>query len=109
MNTTEKLSMVKTLLGIENTDTQEDSLIQVYLTAAEKEIISWRYSLSSKVVDTVPAEYEMTQIFAVIAGYSQSGAEGQTSHSENSISRTFSYPDMLHYIRKNVIPFCGLI
>ena len=108
MNTTEKLSMVKTLLGIENTDTQEDSLIQVYLAAAEKEIISWRYSLSSKVVDTVPAEYEMTQIFAVVAGYSQSGAESQLSHSENGISRTFSYPDMIHYIRKNVLPICGV-
>lgn len=108
MNTTEKLSMVKTLLGIENTDTQEDSLIQVYLTAAEKEIISWRYSLSSKVVDTVPAEYEMTQIFAVVSGYSQSGAESQLSHSENGISRTFSYPDMIHYIRNNVLPICGV-
>lgn len=109
MNADEKLKMVKTLLDIAEFDTSEDSFIKVYLTAAEKEIISWRYSLSSKTVDTVPAEYEMTQIFAVIAGYSQSGAEGQTSHSENSISRTFSYPDMLHYIRKNVIPFCGLI
>lgn len=109
MNDTEKLKMVKTLLDIAESDTTEDSRIQVYLTAAEKEIISWRYSLSSQTVNTVPAEYEMTQIFAVIAGYSQSGAESQLSHSENSISRTFSYPDMIHYIRKNVVPFCGLI
>lgn len=109
MNVTEKLKMVKTLLDIAESDTTEDSRIQVYLTAAEKEIISWRYSLSSQTVDAVPAEYEMTQIFAVIAGYSQSGAESQLSHSENSISRTFSYPDMIHYIRKNVVPFCGLI
>lgn len=109
MNVTEKLKMVKTLLDIAESDTTEDSRIQVYLTAAEKEIISWRYSLSSQTVNTVPAEYEMTQIFAVIAGYSQSGAESQLSHSENSISRTFSYPDMIHYIRKNVVPFCGLI
>lgn len=109
MNVTEKLKMVKTLLDIAESDTTEDSRIQVYLTAAEKEVISWRYSLSSQTVNTVPAEYEMTQIFAVIAGYSQSGAESQLSHSENSISRTFSYPDMVHYIRKNVVPFCGLI
>ena len=68
MNADEMLKMVKTLLDIAESDTSEDSFIKVYLTAAEKEIISWRYSLSSKTVDTVPAEYEMTQIFAVIAG-----------------------------------------
>lgn len=109
MNVEDKLEMLKTVLDIQPSDTSEDSRLTVYLSAAEKEIIGWRYSYASQTVETVPAEYEMVQVFAVVAGYSQSGAENQMSHTENSISRTFSYPDMIHYIRANVIPLCGVL
>lgn len=105
MTTDEKLTMVKTLLEVSGE--AEDARIKVYLTAAEKEILSWRYSLSSQKVTAVPEEYEMTQVFAVVAGYSQSGAEMQTQHSENGVSRIFCYADMIQYIRANVIPYCG--
>ncbi len=109
MNVEEKLEMLKTILDIPSSDSSEDSRLTVYLSIAEREIIGWRYSYSSQTVETVPAEYEMVQVFAVVAGYSQSGAENQLSHTENSISRTFSYPDMVHYIRANVIPLCGVV
>lgn len=105
MTMDEKLAMVKQMLGVSGYP--EDTRIAFYLTAAEKEIISWRYSLSSQKVTAVPEEYEMTQVFAVVAGYSQSGAEMQTQHSENGVSRVFCYADMIHYIRANVIPYCG--
>ena len=39
---------------------------------------------------------------AVLAGYNMIGAENQTSHTENNISRAFKYSDMLDYIRNNV-------
>lgn len=107
MTTDEKLSMVKTVLELSGNT--EDARIKVYLTAAEKEILSWRYSLSSQKVTAVPEEYEMTQVFAVVAGYSQSGAENQTSHSENGISRSFKHEDMVAYIRTHVTPFVGII
>ena len=100
MTTEEKLTMVKSLLRMND---EEDSLITTYLMAAEQEILHWRYSNASTIPDAVPAEYEMTQVFAVIAGYSISGAEGETSHSENGISRTFKYEDMVAYIRSHVI------
>ncbi len=107
MTQAEKVEMVKSLLDI--TDTSEDARITVFLTVAEKEILSWRYSLSSQKVESVPTEYEMTQVFAVIAGYSQSGAENQVAHSENGISRTFKHEDMIAYIRSNVLPIVGVL
>jgi hypothetical protein len=109
MNVEEKLEMLKTILDIPSSDSSEDSRLTVYLSVAEREIIGWRYSYSSQTVETVPAEYEMVQVWSVVNGFSQSGAEGQTSHSENGISRGFSYPDMIHYIRKTVIPLCGVL
>lgn len=107
MTMNEKVHMVITLLG--ECESSDAGRIMAYLYAAEKEIISWRYSLSSKKVDTVPSEYEMTQIFAVIAGYSQSGAENQLTHSENGISRTFKHEDMIAYIHSHVIPIVGIL
>lgn len=109
MTSAEKLQMAKTILRIN--DTSEDDLINTYLQAAEHEIIYWRYSLLSgdKIPTVCPAEYEMTQIMAVVAGYSIAGAEGETSHSENGISRVFKYEDMIAYIRSHVIPFARVI
>lgn len=109
MTAEQKLAMAKTFLHI--TDTSEDTLISTYLTAAQQEIIYWRYSYvpSDSIPVEVPAEYEMTQINAVVAGYSISGAEGEVTHSENGISRTFKYEDMLAYIRSHVIPFARVI
>lgn len=107
MDTNAKLTMVKTMLGI--SDTSEDDLITTYLTSAEREILTWRYSYGSEIPESVPVEYEMTQIHAVVAGYSQRGAENQTSHSENGITRHFSYADMVRYIRANVVPLCKIL
>ena len=108
MTADEKLEMVKAMLGLAEDDS-EDERLTVYLSAAEKDIIRWRYSYSGNAPKEVPEEYEMTQIMAVIAGFSQSGAEGQATHSENSISRTFNYPDMMHYIRRNVVHKVGVL
>ncbi len=107
MTTSEKITMVKTILRIDATDTSEDQLIETYLEAAEREILGWRYSNASTVPGAVPAEYEVTQVQAVINGYTQAGVEGQTSSSENGIHRSFSFSDMVEYIRAHVIRVAG--
>lgn len=105
MSDTDKLSMIKTILGLE--DSSEEKRLMAYLDASKREILAWRYTDSAP--EFVPIEYEMTQVYAVIAGYSQSGAENQTAHGENGISRTFKYEDMLAYIRSHVIPMAKVI
>ena len=106
MTTAEKLLMVKSILRID--DTSMDSLLETYLNVAKSEIIGWRYSYVKVKPTDVPAEYEMTQINAVVFGFTQSGNEGQNVSIENGIHRHFSYPDMLRYIRANVIAIAGV-
>jgi Phage QLRG family, putative DNA packaging. len=101
MTESDKLNMVKTMLRI--SDTSEDALIQTYLEAAGNEILGWRYSYSDFTPQSVPKEYEMTQVQAVVNGYTQSGNEGQNVSIENGIHRHFAYSDMVRYIRANVI------
>lgn len=102
MTNSEKLAMVKSLLRI--SDTSMDNLLTTYLNAAKSEILGWRYSYDSdNAPSEVPAEYEMTQVQAVVNGFTQSGNEGQSVSIENGIHRHFSYADMVRYIRANVI------
>ena len=109
MSDNEKLAMVKTILEISPEDLSSDELISAYLTLSAKEILSWRYSYSDRNLIDVPPEYEVTQVMAVVAGYSQGGAENQLQHGENGIQRTFKYADMVAYIRAHVIPLCKVM
>ena len=103
MTTEEKLAMVKTIMG---GDAPDDETIGTYLSLAKTEILNWRYSYNPDAMpeDVEPA-YEITQVQAVVNGFTQRGMEGETTSIENGIHRHFSYPDMVRYIRANVIPF----
>lgn len=111
MTASVKLSYIKTMLGIAQSDASEDALIETYLAMATQEILQFKYSLVG-VPDgktDVDAEDEITQIHAVLAGYNIRGAENQTSHNENQIYRTFDANDMVDYIRQKVIPFAAVL
>ena len=106
-----KLAMVKAILRIDDADTSEDALITTYLDMAQQEMLAWRYSHANpdNVPETVPTEYEITQVQAVINGYTQAGVEGQVLSIENGIHRHFNYSDMLEYVRAHVIPIAGVM
>ena len=109
MTTADKLTMIKSMLGV--SDTSQDSLLTTYLTMSAQEIIQWKYSLIGipEGMTEVDAEDEIAQIHAVVAGYNRRGAEDQTSHNENQIYRTFKHEDMVAYIRSRVIPYARVV
>lgn len=103
MTNQEKLDMVKTIMG---SDAPDDATISSYLELAKTEILHWRYSYNPDDMpgDVEPA-YEITQVQAVVNGFTQRGMEGQTVSVENGIHRHFSFQDMTRYIRANVIAY----
>lgn len=104
MTSTEKLAAVKELLTDGN-PLPSDTKLNAYIDLAKQEILSWMYSQIGGVptdVTGVPTKYEVTQIYAVVAGYTHAGAEGERQHSENGVSRYFTTADMLDYIHRNV-------
>lgn len=109
MTDMEKLNAVKALLD-DGGEMPSDAKLNVYLTLAGKEILNWLYWDIGGVpegVSSAPAKYDGTQIFAVIAGYTHAGSEGQSAHIENGVHRNFSYDDMVGYIRdtRHVTPY----
>ena len=106
MTLEDKLAMVKTIMG---PDSPDDETITSYLELAKTEILQWRFSYCpDEMPDDVPAAYEMTQIYAVVNGFSQRGVEGQKVSIENGIHRHFDFTDMTRYIRQNVVAMAKL-
>ena len=99
---------VKIQCGIDTTD--HDRLLLSMANLAKIELLQWRFSYAPDLMpedEEVPADLQGVWISAVVAGYSIAGAENQTAHSENGVSRTFKHSDMVDYIHKNVTPYTG--
>lgn len=108
MTDAQKLDIIKTLIDDGTGYMPSDNLLNTYIDIAGNEILSWMYHLVGGVpedVTDVPEKYEGTQIYSVIVGFTQSGAEGQGMSIENGVHRDFKYTDMLDYIHNNVLPF----
>lgn len=108
MTDAQKLETVKTLLDDGTGYLPSDEKLNTYISIAGGEILAWMYHLVGGVptdVTNVPTRYEGTQIYAVVAGYTHAGAEGEQTHIENGVHRHFIYSDMLDYIHNHVLPF----
>lgn len=107
MTDAEKLTVIKTLLD-DGGEMPSDEKLNTYIQIAGQEILAWKYHLVGGVPDDVtevPAAEDVTHIYAVVAGYTHAGSEGEKQHNENSVNRVFIYADMVDYIRNNVLPY----
>ena len=108
MTDEQKLTTIKTLLDDGTGYMPSDDTLNTYITLAANEILAWKYHLvggvPSDVVD-VPSLDEGAQIYAVVAGYTHAGSEGESHHHENGVIRVFKYGDMIEYIRNTVLPY----
>jgi hypothetical protein len=107
MTDAEKLTVIKTLLD-DGGEMPSDEKLNTYIQIAGQEILAWKYHLIGGVpedVTEVPAAEDISHIYAVVAGYTHAGSEGEKQHNENSVNRVFIYADMVDYIRNNVLPY----
>lgn len=100
------LPRVKTLYGADIP--YSDNEILEFLQLAKEEIIRWLYNLVEVPDDVDVSNYATVQIMAVIYALTQHGAEGESAQTEGSFRREFSYPSMLEYIHRHVIPYAGV-
>lgn len=87
-------------------DVAENEVLESELLAAETMILNKMYPFGYEDGTPVPPRYERLQIKLAIELYSQRGADGQVSHSENGISR--SWPEVSR-ILKQIVPHCGSV
>ena len=87
-------------------DTDTDEVLNAMLADAGALILNRMYPFGYKEDVAIPPRYERIQIQLAVELYTHRGAEGQTAHSENGISRTWPEKSAL---LKMILPNCGSV
>lgn len=94
------------LLALLAPDTDTPEVLNTVLEAAGALILNKMYPFGYEPWATVPPRYERIQVMLAAELYTQRGAEGQISHSENGISR--SWPEKNRLLAQ-VLPYVGSV
>ena len=100
----EKLQLLKAMVG--ESDTEE--VLLTYLKIAGQKIINRAYPYGTDEPE-VPTRYDFLQCEIAAYMLNKRGAEGQTSHSENGISRNYENADVPESLIGAVTPMVGVI
>ncbi len=104
MTESEKLTALKAMVGGSDTD----EVLSTYLMLAGRKIIARAYPYEPDVTE-VPTKYEYLQLEIAAYLLNKRGAEGQTSHSENGISRSYENADIPNSMLRSITPNVGVI
>nr|DAF99064.1 MAG TPA: tail connector protein [Siphoviridae sp. ctDmR33] len=88
------------------TEETNDTLILDLLNSAGQAIVTRRYPYGDG-TETVPDRYADLQLRIAIDLYDRMGAEGQLSHSENGVSRSWADASVSQDLLKEVVPMVG--
>ena len=88
---------------------KDEELLEDLLTSAVAAILSRRFPFGYEVGQEVPAQYEDLQVRIAVDLFNKIGAEGETMHSENGISRTYESGSISESLLAEVVPMVGVI
>lgn len=108
MTDVEKLSLLRVMVGQPNEGDWTDDTLISYLNIAGRKIINRAYPYDDSVTE-VPRRYDYLQCDIACYLLNKRGAEGETSHSENGISRSYENADVPYSMLSEVIPHIGVI
>ena len=106
MTNEEKITRLAVLIS---PDTADLELLTVLVEQAEGIVLNKRYPFGVPEEAKVPAMYEHIQLQIAVELFSKMGAEGQTSHGENGISRSYESADVSPSLLKRIVPVCGSV
>lgn len=106
MTENEKLARLTVLISPE---TASDDLLLYLLEQAEGIILNRRYPFGVPEVATLSAFHQQIQIRVAVELFGKMGAEGQTTHDENGIKRTWEAGDVSPSLLKTIVPVCGSV
>ena len=100
---TEKIEMVKSMTG-----ETSDGVVSAYLKIAGNKICRKAYPFDHTVTE-VPEQYHFLQVEIAVYLLNKRGAEGESGHSENGISRTYENGDVPNSMMRQIVPMCGVL
>lgn len=106
MTNEEKIERLAVLIS---PDTAEAELLSALIETAEGIVLSRRFPFGYPEGTKVEPRFEHIQIQIALELFSKMGAEGQTAHSENGISRSYEAADVSPSLLKRIVPVCGSV
>lgn len=102
MTDEEKVAMVKAM-----TDETDGEVVSAFLSLAGESVYRHAdpYGVSDR--ETMLERYAGVQVRAAAYLLNKRGADGQTSHSENGISRGYESGDLPDSLLREITPLCG--
>ena len=95
-------------LKIRITENVSDIELEDLLESAKAVILSRRFPFGEHPVD-IEDKYKDLQIRIAVEMYNKQGAEGETSHSENGISRSYSSASVSEELLREITPKAGVV
>ena len=99
MTDSEKIAMLKVMQ-----EEQDDDVLSTYLYLAGQKIILRAFG-DTTTIEEVPSQYDSAQLEIAVYMLNKRGAEGQTSHGENGISRTWGGADVPEELLASITPY----
>ena len=85
-----------------------DKELEDILESAKAVILSRRFPFSEYPADIEP-KYKDLQIRIAVEMFNKIGAEGETAHSENGVSRTYSSASVSEELLREITPMVGVV
>lgn len=102
MTDEEKLTMLKSM-----TEETDNDVLSTYLTLAKGVVLSRAYPYTEEY--KVPAKYDTVHVEIAAYMLNKRGAEGETAHSENGVSRSYEDGDIPPTLLRRILPMAGVI
>lgn len=103
MTDVEKMVMLQSMTG--ETD---ENVLSTYLTLAKGVVIAKAFPFG-KGEEEIPAPYHTVQVEIAAYMLNKRGAEGETAHSENGVTRSYENGDIPSSLLRRITPSVGVI
>ena len=106
MTNEEKIERVKVLIS---PDTASNNLLFYLLEQSEGIILNRRYPFGTPEGASLSPLHEQIQLRMAVELFNKMGADGQITHTENGIMRTWEAGDVSPSLLRQIVPVCGSV
>ena len=103
MTDADKLTMLEKMTG----ETDQD-VLSTYLLLAKNVVVTKAYPYGTG-EEEVPTPYHTVQVEIAAYMLNKRGAEGETAHSENGVSRSYEDGDIPPTLLRRITPMAGVL
>ena len=106
MTNEQKIARLEVLIS---PDTASDDLLSYLLEQSEGIILNRRYPFGAPEGASLSPLHEQIQLRIAVELFNKMGADGQLTHTENGVMRTWEAGDVSPSLLRQIIPVCGSV